>query len=207
MRLGATTRPAPHHYVEALIKKISYPRLEGFLNFGKICDYNNYTGLPIALTIHNLSKLINEKNIEYRIIASGCDIMPINEIPQNINLKFSTDIIKKAKDILHYNMPFYGEYFLITNRMMPRSNPILCDINIIFWGELSPIVSSSYKLKMLGDRYGTICEIDDCNENIYLHENPKNMELNEIDRLKKSREMLMQEFQNKISRMTIFNHL
>ena len=36
MRLDGQSRPAPHHYLEALFKRISYPNIEGYIKFDQI---------------------------------------------------------------------------------------------------------------------------------------------------------------------------
>jgi len=101
MRLDGSTRIAPHYYVEALIKKISFPKLEVYVNFGEMLMGREYAILPITFTIHNLSKYLNEKNVEYRILCDSCNILNPNDNINYESLELGCDIQKNAKPILH----------------------------------------------------------------------------------------------------------
>lgn len=68
MRMDGSTRTAPHHYVEALIKKVSYPKLECYATFGILHDFETVTAMPLQITVHNMSKVENDSNIYYRIL-------------------------------------------------------------------------------------------------------------------------------------------
>ena len=46
IRLDGSTRPAPHYYVEALIKKVSFPKVEAYMNFGEMITGRDYAMLP-----------------------------------------------------------------------------------------------------------------------------------------------------------------
>jgi hypothetical protein len=170
MRLDGSTRPAPHHYIEALIKKISFPKLEAYLNFGEMITGREYAMLPIVLTIHNLSKYINEKNLDYRILSDNCNINNPNKILNELSLD-SCDIQKKAKEILHFNMPYYEELVLVVRRKLPDSKKTQIKIVISIWGEFSPVVNSSYELEIYGNlSVHTKYKIIDKKENFYLYE-------------------------------------
>ena len=66
-RLDGQTRPAPHYLVEALMKRITYPNLEGYL---KVTDFKrlregNY--LDIEIIVCNFSETQNEEDISLEI--------------------------------------------------------------------------------------------------------------------------------------------
>lgn len=82
MRLDGQTRIAPHHYIEALMKQIKFPNLEGYL---KINSFNRDMSnrlppnnvfiykLSVALVIYNWSKIQNELNLSILLL---CDKHP-----------------------------------------------------------------------------------------------------------------------------------
>src|SRR3954466_7102658 len=65
MRIDGQTRPAPHHYIEALFQKISYPNLEGKLILDAVSSQLDllYTSLRIKIDISNKSMFQNEHDI------------------------------------------------------------------------------------------------------------------------------------------------
>ena len=72
MRVDGQTKPAPHHYVEALFKKISFPRLEGYICPGAAESDSNGFLVKIEFIIINFSPFLNEESLYYRIaILSG----------------------------------------------------------------------------------------------------------------------------------------
>jgi hypothetical protein len=203
MRLDGSTRAAPHHYVEALIKKISFPKLEAYLSFGEMITGSEYAMLPIALTIHNLSKYIHERNVEYRILSTSCNILNPNQILDKINLNGS-DIDKKAKKILHFNMPYYEEFVLVTKRMTPYSNPLRVVIVLSTWGELSPVIISNYEIEIQGSaNANTSYLLKEKKENFYLYEKGEDV----VDGIEKSNSLLLQSFEKRFYSFPIFKQL
>jgi hypothetical protein len=71
MRLDGQSRPAPHHYVEALFKRIAVPNLEGYLKFDLYQTYYSRQNFKFSLTaiiqIFNFSETQNEENVYYRL--------------------------------------------------------------------------------------------------------------------------------------------
>jgi predicted HTH transcriptional regulator len=60
MRIDGQTKPAPHHYIEALFKKITYPHLKGFIKIEEIKNDGRQFFLRVSFIIFNMSKLQNE---------------------------------------------------------------------------------------------------------------------------------------------------
>jgi predicted HTH transcriptional regulator len=42
MRIDGQTKPAPHHYIEALFRRIKYPEVEGYLKFTRITSARKF---------------------------------------------------------------------------------------------------------------------------------------------------------------------
>lgn len=69
MRIDGQSKPAPHHYIEALFKKIRYPHLEGYLKFNRaIRDMDSYR-IVFDVFVMNWSPLQNAIDISFRVIS------------------------------------------------------------------------------------------------------------------------------------------
>jgi hypothetical protein len=202
MRLDGSTRIAPHHYVEALIKRVSFPKLETYLSFGDIITGREYSMLPFVFTIHNLSKNLNEKNLHYRIICDRGEIKKISDNLDNLELRGS-DYASKAKDILHNRMPFYEEFVCVTKRLTHFSNPITVRLMLTVWGDSSPVIASIYNLEFWGDiNVNTRFKVESQNENFYLHE--QNDGSNDV---KKSDSFLVKSLNERLYTFPIYRQL
>ena len=177
MRMDGSTRPAPHHYVEALMKKISFPRLFCSIEFGKIVNVPNLAYVLILVTIHNLSKFIHDKNVRYRLMSKGADILD----PQQTAFKGFTNsafITNDATALLLYNMAIFKKHVLVVERSKWSFKEEV-DLMLIVWGELSPAISCKYKVHISCDERSREMEytLEKLHDNIYLmdkdSENPK----------------------------------
>ena len=68
MRLDGVNHPAPHHYLEALFRKITYPNLTGKIlhqHCTKVGD--NTMRIMFMIEIHNLTAYQNEENLYIRV--------------------------------------------------------------------------------------------------------------------------------------------
>lgn len=168
MRMDGSTRPAPHHYVEALMKKISFPRLFCSIEFGEMINPKNIAYVPLVVTIHNLSKFIQDKKVRYQLISRGADILEPNQTFFN-GITNMALITKNAVPLLHYNMPYYGNYVLVVEKMkLNYKNE--AEVKLIVWGELSPAISCNYKLHISCDERYRVNEysLEILHDNIYL---------------------------------------
>lgn len=69
MRIDGQNKPAPHHYIEALFRKIRYPQLEGYLKFNRaIRDMDSYR-IVFDVFVMNWSPLQNAIDISFRVIS------------------------------------------------------------------------------------------------------------------------------------------
>lgn len=206
MRLDGSTRPAPHHYVEALIKRISYPKIEAYLTFNQVKHFSSLIAIPLTITIGNLSKLIQEKQVNYRFIIDGADLIESNSNSYT-NYKGNSDYSKFAKDILHFAMPYYNNLILITKKLYREEHNI--SILLMIWGELSPVVMSKYKLKIYPNPakgYNCEVEIEIEKENSYLIENDS-LDLNDTERNRKANQLVAQSFESNFYNLPIYTFL
>jgi hypothetical protein len=71
MRVDGQTKPAPHHYVEALFKRVSFPRLEGYISPRSTTSVPGGYLVTIDFIIVNFSPFLNEESLYYRISLVG----------------------------------------------------------------------------------------------------------------------------------------
>ncbi len=109
MRIDGQSRPAPHHYIEALFKKITYPKLKGYIKPERLYHYGTSIFLKITPVIFNLSKLLNEHNVYYRIVVTkGIFANSLKDRnsgnPYGLN---GNDLrVLNALDTIYYNEPY-----------------------------------------------------------------------------------------------------
>jgi hypothetical protein len=71
MRVDGQSKPAPHHYIEALMKRISFPRLEAYIKPGATQIDGDGLSTSIEFMFFNFSPFINEERFYYRILVAG----------------------------------------------------------------------------------------------------------------------------------------
>jgi len=207
MRLDGQTHPAPHYLVEALMRKVTYPNLLGHLTFGKIRKFKSTVAIPLVLTINNLSRYLNEKNLEYRLIVVGGDLYKPNDNNPLSTLRHQCDIEKKCKSIFHYNAPFYDEYLLVNHRIDPDGRPFEVNILFSFWGEQSPVKNSIYVLSVsLIDNNNYQYSLKE-NENRFSYEHSDNLNMSEAERLEKTRTGILESLEKRLPGSPIFGFL
>lgn len=207
MRMDGSTRPAPHHFVEALMKKINFPRVEVFLTFGEAVEFlGDYVSVPVQLSIHNLSKYIPEKNIQYRIICDTGDILSVN-LSKMPELKRGSDILGEKVDILHNRVAHFQFYALVTNRFFggkKKNFTILVSLN----GELSPVIFSKYdiQLSMVDPASNVQFTLLEKTENIYLSDSGlRGISENEV--VEKSNNSYFEKFERDFSNKPLYKAL
>lgn len=156
MRLDGQTRPAPHHYIEALMRKIRFPNLVGYI---KIENYRLVTPdkseLSICVCIYNLSKLQNDYNLSYRLLCSngkfrGWDDVFLLNTNKEIRIT-DQGRIKEAfaqKEVIHYGEPLLFNSQIEFDRNELYSNGYESEIILFFGAKYSPMRASSYKIKL-----------------------------------------------------------
>lgn len=167
MRMDGSTRPAPHQYVEALMKKITLPKLYAQVLLSTAIELPKYAIIPLIVCIRNLSKYIHDKNVTYAINVDGADLISCDctSIP---TIGFEKVITSEAKKVLHYKMPFVENFFVIRDRDKNYGKQLSIQLSV--WGDLSPVITSQYNghfnSGILGVRYDTL----EANENRYLYD-------------------------------------
>lgn len=132
MRLDGQIKPAPHHYIEALFKKIAYPELEGFIKFKNPKYLRDYTfQIPIDIHILNWSPSLNELNLHYQIQCQFCYIQQSNG-PEN------TAIFENVKNILTYGSNYNTRQILMIEKLANKEK-FIAKILLTYGGKISPL--------------------------------------------------------------------
>jgi hypothetical protein len=153
MRIDGQTRPAPHHFIEALFKKVTFPRLEGYIkieSFERDGRQERFI-LRIQTLIFNKSKLQNEYNLYSRLIVN-CGVFANFQMNNDLGKIYDLDGHElrqpNAKNIVYYNEPITNsESIIVTPQDLRRINNE-GEIILIFGGKYSPLKVSKYKLTL-----------------------------------------------------------
>lgn len=71
MRMDGQTKAAPHHYIEALFKKIDFPNLEAYLRLDSFEHVDHDAArLTCSIIFRNQTPFRNDYNLHYRIFSS-----------------------------------------------------------------------------------------------------------------------------------------
>lgn len=139
MRIDGQTQPAPHHYVEALMRKVRFPHIEAFIKFNHISRAQGVRyQLTFELAIFNWSPLNNAKVVSYMLTASP------GELAVNRNFQYRNP---NAAGVLHFGAPMlYRDTILFEQPHLLATDGVL-SVSVIFGAENSPLKSSDYELQ------------------------------------------------------------
>jgi hypothetical protein len=148
-RLDGQTKPAPHYLIEALFKKITFPRLEGFIKPDKIFHDGNSYFLDLTIFIFNFTELQNEENVSFSLMCPQ-GIFTKSQIPQYQHI-YSYEghqlVHKDLIDVLHFGGPnMYTERLIFNPHNLLNNHQNKVDLLLSFGGRYSPLKSSDYKL-------------------------------------------------------------
>lgn len=141
MRIDGQTKPAPHHYVEALFKKIRFPNLEGFVRFNNVQINHGHGNLQINLNafFFNWSPLQNVENLSFRMT-----IFPGEFIPGNSGDKRRQNV----HSVLHFGEPYSESHTLLVNRQVLKQNKDELHLAMNFGARNTPSKVSEYWLDL-----------------------------------------------------------
>jgi hypothetical protein len=188
MRIDGQTKAAPHHYIEALFKKITYPKLEGYIKVNSFKIFGNNYILNFTYFIFNMSKLQNEHEIYYRISVTAGRFQNYNIPSQNGEI-YAQDghelRVLNAKSTLYYNEPLTDSVNIIINPHNLVNLKYECKILFAFGGKQSPLMYSYYVLLLKDfdtvDKNSYFSQID---ENKYFYEMGGDLNLTETEKMK-----------------------
>jgi len=174
MRLDGQSRPAPHHYIEALFKQIKYPNLEGYLKFNSIEIINSpntvsLLRLNFEILIFNFSSLQNETNVSF-ILTCESGIFPnwsFSQTAHEYSMNGHQFVKEKFADVLHFGVPRRINSYIDFNPHEIINSNNQARLILQFGGKNSPLKQSEYlisiELKSIGQNLNDI--IVEKNEN------------------------------------------
>lgn len=143
MRIDGQTKPAPHHYIEALMKKITFPNLMGFLKIEQINLVGTNIILIVSIYIYNLSKLQNDYNVNYRLLGISGKKSHTTYVKGGWEHSYNN-----TNTIIHYGEPFYDEIAIEFNPYELQKNNYETVIEMYFGAKYSPMKTCHYKIRL-----------------------------------------------------------
>lgn len=146
MRIDGQSKPAPHHYIEALFKRIKYPEIEAFLKLYSIEDAFGVVTLTFKLFFCNWSPLQNEEGLYYRLITTEGELS-MDSKPRKSQPKFTRDSKQVHSDDIKAVF-YYGEPIseIVSLRANVGSARGIQRIVLAFGGRTSPMKTSVYQV-------------------------------------------------------------
>jgi len=141
MRLDGQVRPAPHHYVEALMKKVKFPDLEGYLILNNLKYEEEFVFIvSFDILILNWSFYMNEEDLHYRLHCGKASIETEKGWRGHL-------IVDHAKGLLPYGENLSAKHKLKISRPT-KGNKELIRVQLIFGGRHSPLRVSIYEFEV-----------------------------------------------------------
>jgi hypothetical protein len=150
MRIDGQTKPAPHHYIEALFKKITYPNIEAFLKITKIEVFqNNKYKVHFNMFFFNWTPLQNEEKLYFRVISTGKFVSYQNPQHSHLYTLEGHEYFKEnVKDIFYFGEPIYESNVILFDPSKLSQNGNNPRLIISFGGKFSPMKSCEYEFDL-----------------------------------------------------------
>ncbi len=146
MRIDGQSKPAPHHYIEALFKKIRYPNIEVFIKITKTEVYQNKYKVNFDFLFFNWSPLQNEEKLSFRVVAENATFGR-SQYPQFqhlYRLEGHEYFNEAAKDIFFFGEPVLESEVLFFDPHLVEQKGKKAKLLISFGGRFSPRKSSEF---------------------------------------------------------------
>lgn len=190
VRLDGQTKPAPHYLIEALIKQISYPNLNGVINFHPMNLKNSVLEVPITIGIFNFSELQNEESVSFRLMCVGGYFSKGREIDR-IKRKWHYSnsgqelFYEDFAPILHFGTPNIHDELIIVEDSERNEYKGKLVLLLSFGGKNSPAKTSQYTLNLNGNfpLSDTNLRIESLEENVLFSERQKQLNKTSKDTL------------------------
>jgi hypothetical protein len=150
MRIDGQTKPAPHHYIEALFKKITYPNIEVFIKITKIeVFHGSKYKVDFRMFFFNWTPLQNEEKLSFRVISDGIFANSSNPQLSHLYSLGGHEYYKEnVKDIFYFGEPIYESNIILFDPSKISQNGNKGKLNITFGGKFSPRKTCEYDLDL-----------------------------------------------------------
>lgn len=149
MRMDGQSRPAPHHYIEALFKQIRFPEIRSYIKFTNVTVGQNALVLHTELMIFNFSELQNEEQITYQLTCSEglFEEYFISSADPDFRMN-GHQIIRTLPRVLSFGSPFrVAHSFVLTTGDLSASSGII-NLTLIVNGKSSPSRMNNYRVQL-----------------------------------------------------------
>lgn len=146
-RFDSLSKPAPHHYVEALMKQTRQPLVQGFLEFGPSeGGTGKHVLMPAMLSIFNLNRNIPAMNLSYEVVVHGTTVMLEDDL-NNGDVNNGQKKISISQPItLINNRPIVKKFLIYAPTNFGHGFHSECTIDLIFWADNVPLYYTSHKV-------------------------------------------------------------
>ncbi len=150
MRIDGQTKPAPHHYIEALFKKITYPNIEAFIKITKLEVFQgSKLKVDFNILFFNWTPLQNEEKLSFRIVSDGVFTNSANPHLSHLYAMEGHEYFKEnAKDIFYFGEPVNEFNSLLFDPYKISQNEKKGRLYIFFGGKYSPRKNCEYYLDL-----------------------------------------------------------
>jgi hypothetical protein len=156
MRMDGHTKAAPHHYIEALFKKVSFPNLEAYLKLDRyIHTDGDMARLYCTIIFRNQSPFQNDYNLQYRVFTSHGLIMPGAAMQVNLTkekLAEQGDYSNpEVANTIYYGNWLHDSFNISLSRTNLHNNEYIIKIRLQFGAKHSPMKLCQYTIN-IGER-------------------------------------------------------
>jgi hypothetical protein len=163
MRLDGLNHNAPHHYLEALFKKITYPNLTGAIEYQHCTDVQGQSArVMFIIEIKNLTPYQNEENL-YLSVAHPRGVRHLygHRASEGLTHNRDNDVLThtNAKPQLFFGESFTTDLFIdYPNNTMSQTMTLI----ISFGGKRSPLKRTSLRFRWWRRTNLPILEMEQC---------------------------------------------
>ena len=154
VRLDGQSKPAPHYFIDALFKKISYPNIQGYIKLAQISTNGNLYFLDIEIYIFNVSELQNEEDVSFSLMSDAGFFAKSQDPNPNVKNMYSYSghrlIHQNLIKVLSYGQPNQHFERIVINpheAISKWGNKL--NLMLDFGGKKSPRKSSNYIIDLV----------------------------------------------------------
>jgi hypothetical protein len=184
MRMDGQTLPAPHHYIEAMFRKVSFPKLEAYLRVDNYKYENGQGILDCTLIFRNQSRYQNDENLHCRIISDQGKVLRSDSSasPNDQMLISGSDYFASIADTIYYGNYLHHQFKIIFSRDNLYHSDHEATLLIAFGARYSPMKINHYTLKVgpvfpKNKNEAIIYK----KENLFFHENEEANGMTDVD--------------------------
>lgn len=144
-RFDSLSKPAPHHFVEALIKQVRPAAVQGFLEISSSLEGRNFVVASAVMTLFNSSRHNPATNLSYEIRVIKGELF-IEDDTSKVDIGEQKAVLKaESPRTLLNNLPVYRKFLVYAPVRYSRFENE-CTIDMIFWADNVPLCISRYRV-------------------------------------------------------------